>query len=106
MEAKQKREYVISYLKDTDLISDEAVDILLKLMNGPMYKNDLFEIVGYKHKSKDTAYPQQYADQIREIYPEFNNGWHFYDYSEKPYGEMRNLYNLFAKKILEVFRHG
>jgi hypothetical protein len=54
-------------------------------------------------QSHDSAYPEPLADNIREIYPEFNNGWHFYDYSEKSWGEMKNVYNMFAKKMLTIF---
>lgn len=106
MNAKQKRKYGISYIQDTDLITDEAVDILLKLMDGSMLnKTEILKMSGFDtEKNFDTAYPQPYADRIREIYPRFNEGWFFYDYSTQTFGEMRNVYNLFAKKILSVFK--
>lgn len=105
MEAKKKREYVIRHIEDADLVSDEAVAILLKLLNGEMFsKTEILEMSGYDTKQCfDTAYPQPYADRIREIYPRFNESLCFYDYSQAKYGEMRNVYNLFAKKILTVF---
>lgn len=104
MNAKEKREYVIEYLKDEDLVSDEAVDILLKLIRRQMFnKKEILEMAGMKDRHYDTAYPQPYADKIRELYPDFNEGLYIFDYTEERFGRMVNVYNQFAKKILTVF---
>lgn len=114
MNAKEKREYVIEYLKDEDLVSDEAVDILLKLMSRQRIihfrlhrrmfnKKEILEMAGMKDRHYDTAYPQPYADKIRELYPDFNEGLYIFDYTEERFGRMVNVYNQFAKKILTVF---
>ena len=47
----------------------------------------------------DTAYPCDYAKRIREIYPDFDNGFLVYDYNENFFGSMLNINNIIAKKF-------
>lgn len=104
---KDKRERVIQYFQDEDLVTDEAVDIIYMLMSRNMFsKHEILEMSGMDAKAMnyDTAYPQPYADKIRELYPDFNEGCYIYDYTgDNVWGKMTNIYNIFAKRMLEVF---
>lgn len=51
----------------------------------------------------DSAYPYDYGKQIREIYPNFDNGYNVFDYNRTMFGEMRNLKNDIANVILKQF---
>ena len=96
---------MIKYLQEGDVISDEKVDLILALLKSGEWlnKEDLLKLSGYDtSKTYDTAYPQPYADKIREIMPDFNQGCWIYDYSEKSFGELVNVYNLFAKHVLKT----
>ena len=108
-EIEHKRKMVISYFEDEDLISDEIVEFIYKLIasHGWLTKTEMLELSGYDTtQTFDTAYPQPYADKIREIYPNFRNGWYFFDYSKQAFGELVNVYDLFAVKIQLLFGHG
>lgn len=99
------REKLRQYLSDENLISDTQVELIYSLlsMNGMPSKTDILKIAGYDvSKTYDTAYPSPYAERIREIYPDFNNGCHIYDYSENHFGQMVNINNLFAKHVLKT----
>ena len=99
------REKLRQYLADEDLISDEKVELIYSLlsMSGMPSKTDILKLAGYDvSKTYDTAYPSPYAERIRELYPDFNNGCHIYDYSENHFGQMVNINNLFAKHVLKT----
>jgi hypothetical protein len=99
------REKLQQYLSDEDLISDKQVELIYSLLtlSGMPSKTDILKIAGYDvSKTYDTAYPGPYAQSIREIYPDFNNGCHIYDYSENRFGQMVNINNLFAKHVLKT----
>jgi hypothetical protein len=99
------RELLQQYLADPELISEEKVDFIYKLLTtGSPNKITMLELSGYDiNQTFDTAYPSPYADKIREIYPDFNNGEYIFDYSnDRIFGEMRNVCNLFAKKVIKT----
>jgi len=99
------REKLRQYLADEDLISDTKVELIYSLlsMSGMPSKTDILKLAGYDvSKTYDTAYPSPYAERIRELYPDFNNGCHIYDYSENHFGQMVNINNLFAKHVLKT----
>lgn len=104
MEDNRKR--LNRYLQE-GYISDEKVDLIMSLLGAGSWlsKDDILKLSGFDtDKTFDTAYPQPYADRIRQLYPDFNEGCHIYDYSdpEQPHGKMVNIYNLFAKHVLKT----
>ena len=104
------REMLIKYLQREDLISDEKVDLIYALISQSyMNKNELLKLSGFDTtKCFDTAYPQPYADHLREEMPDFNNGCYIYDYSQPEYrhGVLVNIYNMFAKHVLNTLKCG
>jgi len=105
MPETKNRELLQQYLADPELISDEKVDLIYTLITAVCpSKVDILKISGYDTtQSFDTAIPSPYAQKLREVYPDFNNGSYIYDYSQNHvWGEMRNVYNLFAKKVIQT----
>jgi hypothetical protein len=98
------REKILQYLADETLISDEKVELIYSLLTQSWpNKNDLLRLSGYDMlKSHDTAIPAPYAQQIRELYPDFNNGCYIFDYSEMSFGKMVNVNNLFAHHVIKT----
>jgi hypothetical protein len=52
-----------------------------------------------KYRKVDSAYPQPYADKIRELFPNFNKGNYCFDYNEMNFGELVNLNDSFIKYL-------
>lgn len=106
----ENREMLMQYLNNQDLISDEKVDLLLTLLTKPLHsKREILKVSGVDPEKMnfDTAYPQPYADKLREQYPDFNNGCYIYDYTENTsWGALVNIYNLFGKHILKTLALG
>lgn len=82
------------------------------------FMDDLFNIENYFSTRKllrlfapeldqnkiDIAYPVDYAERIRQIYPDFDKGYMVYNYNDKKFGEMLNINNLIAEKIFSFFQ--
>jgi hypothetical protein len=47
----------------------------------------------------DSAYPNDYAEQIREIYPNFRKGNYCFSYVNQMFGELVNLNDKFVEWI-------
>jgi hypothetical protein len=104
----ENRQMVINYIQDINLINEEQINFLLTLFNGlnQLNKDDLLKISGYTKEQcnkVDSAYPQPYADQIREIYPNFKKGCYCFDYNKAIFGELVNINDLLINKLRELF---
>jgi hypothetical protein len=103
----ENRRDLIEYLSRNDqLINNEKVDLIFKLLslNWPT-KTELMKLSGFDtSKCYDTALPCDDVKRIREIFPDFDNGCYVYDYSQPghSFGVYLNIYNLFAKHILQT----
>jgi hypothetical protein len=102
----EKREFLISIIEN---MNEEEIDFMDNLFNleNIISTRELLNIFAPEmDQSKiDTAYPAEYAKRIREIYPDFDNGWNVYDYNNnRLFGEMRNIYNIIANKMFSFFR--
>ena len=100
-----KNSEIIQYIEYSEELKTLVIDII-NLKNGGQQFSNVLTFAGYTEEQKrkiDSAYPSPYADQIREIYPDFRNGLHCYDYNTATFGEMRNVNNLIAKRILKRF---
>jgi len=101
----EKREFLISIIENMD---EEEIDFLDNLFNleNIISTRELLNIFAPEldQNKIDTAYPVEYAKRIREIYPDFDNGYIIYDYNKNMFGEMKNIYNLIANKMFSFFR--
>ena len=97
-------EEIVRYIEYSEELKTLFVDIINLKNRGDF--SDIMTFAGYTDEMRskvDSAYPQPYADAIREIYPDFNNGLHCYEYGFNPHGQMVNLKNKVADRILKSF---
>lgn len=57
-----------------------------------------------KMRNFDTSYPSPYMDRIAEIFPNIRKGEFIFDYSEKSFGELKNVNDLFMLSMLRRLR--
>lgn len=85
-------------------MNDEQVDFLYSLLSTGKYitKGDLVKLFTNKDWQKiDSAYPVDYFRRIENIYPDLKNGRYVFDYNSNFNGELVNLNNHVADKLLE-----
>ena len=95
---------MIEYLKhviENEPEMAEKLEIIAKMMvNGRCNHRQFMDLCFNGDSSKvDSAYPNDYANAIREIYPNFKKGNYCYSYVEYTYGEMVNLNDNFVEWI-------
>jgi hypothetical protein len=98
-------EEIIEYLEYSPELRELVTDII-NLKNGGQQFSHILDFCGISEEQArkiDSAYPCDYAKAIREIYPDFNNGYHCFDYNAATFGAMRNLKNDIANRILKQF---
>ena len=68
----------------SEYIPEEVCDILLQLAQPHLGKGILMDIVYGKDKGGkvDSAYPSDYAQQVRNLLPKFRGEFMVYDYNE------------------------
>jgi hypothetical protein len=80
----------------------EKLETIAKMMvNGRYSDHRAFMDLCFNGDSSkvDSAYPQPYADQIHEIYPNFRKGNYCFSYIENRFGELINLNDRFMQWI-------
>lgn len=89
-----------------DYIPEEVCAIFLQLAQPHLGKGVLMDIVYGKDKGGkvDSAYPQGYADQMRELNPGFRGEFMVYDYNQKSFGQFENVAERTIMKIWELSR--
>lgn len=89
-----------------DFFNEELCGVLLKLADYPS-KGTLMDIVYGEDKGGkvDSAYPQGYADQMRELNPGFRGEFMVYDYNEKSFGVFENVAERTVLKIWELLKN-
>ena len=105
----KKKELVEELVETLNYQSEEQIQLLIDIANFRQFANkkDLIKFA-VKDESKmnyDTAYPQPYADSIREIYPNFVKGNFIFDYTEKTFGELVNINDLVVNRILNTKKY-
>jgi hypothetical protein len=95
----EKIERINEYLQYSESIVNLFHE-LIELQNSANCKN-IAEFCDLDYNKIDSAYPYQYANQIREIYPNFDKGFNCFDYQNNIFGEMRNLKNDFFNTVLK-----
>jgi hypothetical protein len=97
----------LSRLLAQNLISQEKSKVILDLLNINQFtKSEIMNFCISKEEQNkiDTAYPQTYADQIREILPNWNGMFNVYDYRvNRIFGSMTNIAELFTNHIFKTF---
>lgn len=99
---EEQKKSIVNYI---DYMSDDLIDFIHQLtsMGSLLNKDDLRKLgkVSDEDWNKmDTAIPLGYANSIREIHPNFDEGNMVYDYSKKSFGEMKNLNDALAQRVL------
>lgn len=100
---KTKKDFLISLIEN---MNEEETNFLYTMFTKDYFTTrELITLFApeLNNNKIDTAYPCDYASRIREIYPDFNNGFMVYDYNENIFGSMLNLNNIIAKKFLTYF---
>ena len=91
-----------------DYISEELCGLLLQLTDDQwISKGTLMDIVYGPNKGGkvDSAYPQGYADLMRELNPGFRGEFMVYDYNEKSFGAFENVAERTIMRISELLKH-
>ena len=97
---EQKRDEIQKYL---GYVSDERIDLLYDIATLGRYpnKSDLMRIASVENTGKiDTAFPHDYYERIREIFPNISQANLVYDYREG-YGQLVNVNDLIVSRILK-----
>lgn len=94
---------IILYLEHSDELRQLFADII-SLKNGLITKDALLMFAGVTKEETnkiDSDYPVDYGRSIANIYPEFYKGRMCYSYLHKSGGEMLNINNLIAERVLK-----
>ena len=89
---------------DSGYISEELCSVLYALSQPHLSKGDLMKIVyGERDGKVDSSYPQEYADKMRELNPNFRGHFMVYDYNEPHrWGLFENVAERTIMKIQEL----
>ena len=104
MKTEQKRKMILAYVARME---DEQVDFLHGLFQvGSFFsKDDLLKLFapGMDVNKIDSSFPIDYLRKIENIYPDAKNGNYIYDYDGNYFGELVNINNIIARKVLDFF---
>lgn len=109
----KQKERLVNYINSLSVSQLNCFDILINIINngGYMNKHIMIETIINNTENKfllsnyDTAYPIQYIQEIREIYPNINTGTFVFNYSRNIYGELININDLFVDTIFQMLRN-
>ena len=88
----------------TYLLTDDQVTFILALLRNQRSLHSLLELSGYDTKQTfDSAYPVDYFNRIKELYPAIDKGNFIYDYSKKSFGELVNVNDLLVNNMFKTF---
>lgn len=93
---------------ESDYISEELCGLLLQLTNyESITKGTLMDIVYGPDKfgKVDSAYPQDYANKMRELNPNFRGQFMVYDYNIISMGAFENVAERVIMKIDQFLKH-
>ena len=104
MKTEQKRKMILAYVARME---DEQVDFLHGLfqVGGFFTKDDLLKLFapGMDVNKIDSSFPVDYLRNIEDIYPDAKRGNYVYDYNKNYFGELVNINNIIAGKVLDFF---
>lgn len=97
----------LQQLLNDDYVSEEKLKLIVELLNiRECNKSEIMRFCFSKEEQNkiDTAYPSTYADQIREVLPNWNGFYNVYDYRiNRVFGSMTNIAELFTTHIFKTF---
>ena len=99
---ESKRDEIQKYL---GYVSDERIDLLYDIATLGRYPNkeDLLKLANVSDEDRrkiDTAFPHDYYERIREIFPNISEGNLCFDYREG-FGKLVNINDLIVSRILK-----
>lgn len=95
-----------SLIRSIDQMTEEQINLLYNLSCGDITKSTMIDLVFGEDKNKvDSAYPQEYQNQLIPIIGGHNcpNFVHSY-INNSAFGELVNIDRLFISKIYQIFR--
>jgi hypothetical protein len=97
-----KRETILKVFESmTEERLQKSYEIIELLSKECLFKSELIEYFAKEDANKiDSAIPLDYSNKIKELNPGFNPFIHCYDYREKAYGQMLNIYEAFVQKAI------
>lgn len=97
------KEKLLSAIQN-DWISEDLCNIFYQLSQPMLSKGDLMSIVYTEDERRkvDSAYPQEYADRLRELNPNFRGEFMVYDYNDSNFGKLENVAELLVNKIKKL----
>ena len=87
-------------------IDEPKAKLILDLLNIENSKHGIMKFCFTEEEIRkiDTAYPQDYADRVRELLPNWNGIFNVYDYNKaRVFGEFKNIAEAMVTKILRTF---
>jgi hypothetical protein len=99
------KEKLVAAIND-GAIPNSVCEILLALTEEHLSKGDLILLAYGEEKSHkvDSAYPEQYANLIREVIPGWRGSFACYDYNRLSLGQMENVAELTILRIQDLMR--
>ena len=95
-----------SLIRSIDKMSEEQINLLYNVSCGDITKSTMIDLIYGEDKNKvDTAYPQEYQNELIKIIGGHNCPNFVHSYIKSPvYGELVNIDRLFISKIYQIFR--
>lgn len=101
MKTNQKIELINASLKEYPELVNLFYDLLvIKSGYWPDFSK-ICELAEIDNNKIDSAYPHEYGNKMRELYPGFINGNYCFDYTNNRFGEMLNIND---KLIQAIFK--
>lgn len=95
-----------SLIRSIDQMTEEQINLLYNVSCGDITKSTMIDLIYGEDKNKvDTAYPQEYQNDLIKIIGGHNcpNFVHSY-IKNSSFGELVNIDRLFISKIYQIFR--
>ena len=91
-------------MENIEYLSEDQAGLINNMLNLSRFNSsrEIIKAFSIEIGTFDSAYPQPYADRIREIWPGFNAGNYIFDYSENSWGELKNINDMIVKQIFNI----
>ena len=96
-----------SLIRSIDQMTEEQINLLYNVSCGDITKSTMIDLIFSAEDARkvDTAYPQEYQNDLIKIIGGHNCPNFVHSYIKSPvYGELVNIDRLFISKIYQIFR--
>ena len=96
-----------SLMRSIEKMSEEQINLLYNVSCGDITKSTMIDLIFSAEDARkiDTAYPQEYQNDLIKIIGGHNCPNFVHSYIKSPvYGELVNIDRLFISKIYQIFR--